>query len=421
MVPHFMKQASGFRNRLLVLFACTMLVWQANGADTTKVLFIGNSITYFNDMPYTFEDIANSLGDTTEITMYAPGGTGFVNHVSDPAVYDYFRMGCWDYIVLQPGSNESPGYSYPVDTTLKRARIMIDSIYRYNPCVKVLYYEISYGVWGNAASDLTTYNNTMDLIIGNLTYLADSTESFFAPVGETFRTAWNNDQNNMLWGGYGDIHPNAKGSYMAACTFYASIFQKPSHGSPILTTLSPSAADSAQLLCDSIVLNHLADWRINQYDQITDFSWTIQSDTVFFQNLSANTDSLVWYFGDDAFSYDMNPVHEYGYSGTFTVELVTWNHGCQQIHSEVIDVTVSGFIASDDKQARINVWPNPASEYVYIGTDKNCLCEILDETGKTVLLQTGNYICVSELTAGWYLLRVSSDGKFLLTRKILIE
>ncbi|KAF5031550.1 hypothetical protein DSECCO2_626610 [anaerobic digester metagenome] len=403
------------------LIACLFSAYQVVATDTTRVLFIGNSITYYNDMPQTFEDIANSLGDTTEMTMYAPGGTGFVNHVSDPAVFNYFRMGCWDYIVLQPGSNESPGYSYPIDTTLLRARILLDSIYRYNPCAQVLYYEISYGVWGNSASDLTTYNNTMDLIVGNLTYLADSTRTFFAPAGEAFRTAWNNNQNDMLWMAYGDIHPNAKGSYMAACTFYSAIFQKPSHGTPVLSTLTAAAADSVQLLCDSIVLNHLADWRINVYDQITDFSWTVQSDTVFFTNLSANTDSLIWYFGDDMFSYQQNPVHEYSYSGTFTVELVTWSHGCQQIHTEVIDVTVSGTDASDNELAGIDVWPNPASDYIYIGTDKNCLCEILDESGKTVLLQTGNSICVSELTAGWYLVRVSSDGEFLLTRKILIE
>jgi hypothetical protein len=49
------------------------------------------------------------------------------------------------------------------------------------------------------------------------------------------------------------------------------------------------------------------------------------------------------------------------------------------------------------------------------------LCEILDESGKTVLLQTGNSICVSELTAGWYLVRIFNEGKILLTRKILIE
>ncbi len=397
-----------------------MVSLKSYATDTTRVLFIGNSITYFNDMPQTFEDIANSLGDTTEMTMYAPGGTGFVNHVSDPAVFNYFRMGCWDYIVLQPGSNESPGYSYPIDTTLLRARILVDSIYKYNPCAKILYYEISYGVWGNTASDLTTYNNTMDLIIGNLTYLADSTETFFAPVGEAFRTAWNSNQNNMLWMAYGDIHPNAKGSYMAACTFYSSIFQKPSHGTPVLATLSPAAADSAQLLCDSIVLNHLSDWRINQYDQTTDFSWTIQSDTVFFNNLSANTDSLIWYFGDELFSYEQNPVHEYSYSGTFTVELVTWNHGCQQIHTEVIVVTVSGFNEVKNDFDSAIIYPNPAQSHLFIKADKPLFCKLFTADGKLILETTETVLNLSDLPDGLYLVTLTDEKSINITEKIVL-
>jgi len=64
----------------------------SNAQDTTKVLFIGNSITYFNNMPQTFESIANSKGDPTEVTIYAPGGTGFINHVNDPNVFNYFQQ-----------------------------------------------------------------------------------------------------------------------------------------------------------------------------------------------------------------------------------------------------------------------------------------------------------------------------------------
>lgn len=224
----------------------------------------------------------------------------------------------------------------------------------------------------------------------------------------------------MLWMAYGDIHPNAKGSYLAACTFYSSIFQKPSHGTPVLSTLTPAAADSAQLLCDSIVLNHLADWRINQYDQITDFSWTIQSDTVFFQNLSANTDSLVWYFGDDTFSYDMNPVHEYSYSGTFTVELVTWNHGCQQIHPEVIDVTVSGFSEAKQEHASVMFYPNPVQRYLFIKTDRPLVCKLFTVDGKLILETTETVVNLSDLPDGLYLAMLSDGKSILLTEKIVL-
>lgn len=379
--------------------------------DTTKVLFIGNSITYFNNMPQTFEDIANSLGDTTEMTMYAPGGTGFVHHVTDPNVFSYFRQGGWDFIVLQPGSNESPGYSYPIEETLSRARILVDSIYKYNSCTKVLFYEISYGVWGNSAANLVTYNNTMDLIRANLEYLSDSTESFFAPVGEAFRASWNNDQNDMLWGGYGDIHPNAKGSYIAACVFYSSIFQKPSLGSHILGTLSEPEALSVQLLADSITLNNLPDWRINTYFQLTDFNYSINSDTVYFNNMSQNFDSVLWDFGDGFFSTEINPFHLYSSSGNYNVNLITYLHGCAKSVSDNIIFTVSEILEIASENNFI-IYPNPTNNFLNIklkNKEDNYIFEIYNNTGQLILETDRLIIDVSEYLNGIYFLKIINN------------
>ena len=304
--------------------------------DTTRVLFIGNSLTYFNNMPQTFEAIANSKGDPTIVTMHAPGGTGFSHHITNPTVFNYFRQGNWDYIVLQPGSNESPGYSEPINSTLTRARILKDSINLYNPCAKVLYYEISYGVWGNTEANLTSYNNTMDLIRTNLEYLADSTKSYFAPAGEVIRKAWNTDQSIMLWGGVGDIHPNSIGSYMIACTFYSTIYQKNSFGTNITTSLTPTEASYYQQLADSIVLNHFSDWRINTYNSFTDFNYTINQSNVTFTSTSENIDSLHWNFGDGNFSNSTPSNHTYNQSNDYTVTLSTYKDGCLDTRTKTI-------------------------------------------------------------------------------------
>lgn len=392
---------------ILVFIALSAFV---QAQDTTKVLFIGNSITYFNNMPQTFEAIANSKGDTTAVTVYAPGGTGFVNHVTDPNVFARFREGNWDYIVLQPGSNESPGYSYPINQTLSRARILQDSIYKYNPCVKILFYEISYGVWGNSSADLVTYNNTMSLIRTNLTYLADSTQTFFAPVGEAFHAAWNQDQNNLLWGAFGDIHPNAKGSYIAACVFYATIFQKTSRGSTVWTSLSGTEADNYQELADTIVLNNLSDWRIETYNQSTAFSYTINGNTVNFTNLSLNVDSLFWDFGNLTTSKNENPIIQYTTSGNYDVTLTTYKNGCAKSVSQRVGI---GVLESKKIKTNIDrqryVYPNPTKDYlnVQLGDIKeNYHFEVYNNLGQ-LLLQTKTYpIDVSSLTEGMYYLNV---------------
>lgn len=387
----------------VILILILIVAIKSHAQDTTQILFIGNSITYFNNMPQTFESIANSLGDTTEVTVYAPGGTGFVNHVNDPNVYGHFKQKQWDFIVLQPGSNESPGYSFSIQETYSRAQTLLDSIYKYNPCCMVLFYEISYGVWGNSAANLMTYNNTMSAIKTNLEYLADSTKTFFAPVGEVFSHKWNANQNDILWGGYGDIHPNAKGSYIAACTFYSSIFQKPSLGTSEISSLAQSDASYIQQLCDSTVLNHLSQWRINSYNQITDFNFNIQSDTVLFSNTSQNTDSVKWDFGDGTYSILQDPVHIFNSTGQYEVRLTTYKNGCEQSKTEIIHILSTEHINLTDTW---NIYPNPVSETLFIENTNNATYsyKIYDLNGQLIYSGVAQTISVSDLNSGVYLI-----------------
>ncbi|UTW66972.1 T9SS type A sorting domain-containing protein [bacterium SCSIO 12643] len=388
----------------VLLILMLIVAIKSHAQNTTQILFIGNSITYYNNMPQTFESIANSLGDTTEVTVYAPGGTGFVNHVNDPNVYNHFMQKQWDYIVLQPGSNESPGYSFPIEITYSRAQILLDSIYKYNPCTQVLFYEISYGVWGNSTADLVTYNNTMSAIKTNLEYLVDSTNTFFAPVGEVFRHKWNTDQNDILWGGFGDIHPNDKGSYVAACTFYSSIFQKPSLGTSEISSLTLSDANQIQKLSDSVVLNHFSNWRINTYNQVTDFSYTIQSDTVLFTNTSQNIDSLTWDFGDGTYSNLSNPSHVFHSTGSFEISLTTYQNGCEQVKKDTIHIlSIDHFSNTFQWQ----IYPNPVSDVLYIENNKKglYLYKIYNANGQLIYSGQNHIIPVSTFESGHYFIQ----------------
>lgn len=393
-----------------------------NAQDITRVLFIGNSITYFNNMPQTFEAIANSKGDSTVVTMYAPGGTGFINHVNDETVYNHFREGNWDYVVLQPGSNESPGYSEPIDQTLSRARLLKDSILFYNPCAKILYYEISYGVWGNTQANLNSYNTTMDLIRTNLEYLSDSTKLFFAPAGEAIRTAWNTDQTEFLWGGNGDIHPNDKGSYIIACTFYASIFQKESLGTNIINSLTQAEANSYQELADTTVLNNLSSWRINSYNQFTDFTYLTNQLDVNFNSTSLNIDSLHWDFGDGTNSNLITPIHTYNQPGTFNVILRTYKNGCIESKTKEINISLVGI---DDKNriTKPSIYPNPFSNKIIIDNINGREVLIYNTLGKEFtgfvsIVKTGKGVEVntSNLTNGVYVIKLGNYSKIVLKK-----
>ena len=404
----------------ILLFLAVIYGSLLQAQNTKNVLFIGNSITYYNNMPQTFEAIANSKGDQTSVTMYAPGGTGFINHVNDANVYAKFREKVWDFVVLQPGSNESPAYSETKEATLARLERLQDSIYKYSPCAKILLYEISYGVWGTTQANLNTYNTTMSLILSNNQYWADNAEVFFAPVGEAFREKWNNDQTDLLWVGTGNIHPNAKGSYIAACVFYASIYQKPSLGTTEISSLSQADATAIQTLVDDKVLNHKPDWRINSWYPYNNFEFQVNGNQVTFTNLSQNVDSVEWDFGDGNSSTNTNPVHQYNQLGTFSVSLTTHKANCEETTTQQISITS---LSVDDTNInnQWRIYPNPVTDFLYIKTEKEIEnIRIFDMKGQEILHQEkpSNTINISFIPAGIYFVKVKMANKLSVKKLI---
>jgi hypothetical protein len=71
------------------------------------VLLIGNSRTFYNDMPAMVGKMADSAHDKFRyrIAMYALGGASLQDHWRDPKVHELLREK-WDYVVLQGGSSE---------------------------------------------------------------------------------------------------------------------------------------------------------------------------------------------------------------------------------------------------------------------------------------------------------------------------
>ena len=66
-----------------------------------SILFIGNSHTYFNDMPHMVQCHAIDEGYDCRVTMIAHGGWYLSQHVKEPDVRFNILYGKYDYVVLQ--------------------------------------------------------------------------------------------------------------------------------------------------------------------------------------------------------------------------------------------------------------------------------------------------------------------------------
>ena len=66
-----------------------------------SILFIGNSHTYYNDMPQMVRQRAAGDGFDCRITMIAHAGWFLEQHVKEPDVRFNILFGRYDYVVLQ--------------------------------------------------------------------------------------------------------------------------------------------------------------------------------------------------------------------------------------------------------------------------------------------------------------------------------
>ncbi|MEY2830099.1 MAG: hypothetical protein RIQ33_1957, partial [Bacteroidota bacterium] len=95
--------------------------------------------------------------------------------------------------------------------------------------------------------------------------MADSNKTFVAPVGAAFRNSRINDSTiNLYQADYS--HPSAEGSYLAACVFYASMYQKSPIANPFMSTLGTATAYTLQTIAKQTVLDSLTNWRIGKYN-----------------------------------------------------------------------------------------------------------------------------------------------------------
>ena len=67
-----------------------------------NILFLGNSYTYYNDLPGILRNLATAAGVSVTTTSNTPGGQTFQGHLSSSV--NTINSDTWDVVVLQEQS-----------------------------------------------------------------------------------------------------------------------------------------------------------------------------------------------------------------------------------------------------------------------------------------------------------------------------
>ena len=179
--------------------------------NTMRVLFIGNSHTYFNDMPALFARFCRASGTETEVTMLSHSGKPLEWHRSE-YFEERFNLlhGGYDFCVIQQQAHPFPEPKQSGETIG----------YLTGLCAAAHTLPVLYMTWAEKACP-----ENQKLMTETYRQIAADTGARLAPVGEAWeRVRSRHPEIELYW--RDGMHASAYGSYLAAAVLFAAVTGK---------------------------------------------------------------------------------------------------------------------------------------------------------------------------------------------------
>lgn len=184
-----------------------------------KVLLIGNSLTYFNNLPAVLESLSQAQQHTISAHMIASPGNSLEDHWKEGAALSTIRNGSWDFVILQEQS--SLGTTFLVDGIELAANPEL--FYRYaalfiREIKKAGAEPVLFLDWAKEGLDESEQARL------NYFYAKVSSEQdvAIAPIGMVWQRLRRNYKDLDLFIEDG-LHPTPMGSYVAALTLFTTL------------------------------------------------------------------------------------------------------------------------------------------------------------------------------------------------------
>ena len=374
-------------------------------------------------MPGLFQDLSSSLGKATYVDSKVNGGATMQVHANDPVSYQKMHSSNWDYVVLQAQSQE-PSFPYGQvnSQTLPYAVQLADSVHSIYDCSQAMFFM----TWGRENGDaqwdsINTFDKMNERLRNAYLRFAETSDGSVSPVGVAWKYVRDNHPTIGLYTADGS-HPKPTGSYLAACTFYASIFHESPVGSTFLGGLDASTAEILQNAAAIAVLDSLPTWHLKHHDSLAHVSFESTLDPVAFSaSFEENTsyiDNFIWDFGDGNTSTDSNPSHTFGQSGIYSVQLIGYGPcGNDTITNTIVFENTSGLVSHYNEASSFEF--RTISEHVFELQGKDGIeigaIQLIDMTGRPVkyktILEENSRIRIETLHKGVLILIFDQTGK----------
>jgi hypothetical protein len=200
-----------FRLLILSLLFSGVSLFTMGSEDTLRVLFVGNSYTYYNNLPQLVSILSEQTGTKLITQKSVIGGAKLSEHwhgLRDLKTKEMIRSGHYDIVILQ---EQSMGAIEQSDSLKFYAKLLCDLI-KENGAVPYLYQ-----TW--AREKVPQYFETIEKVYAEV---AEENDARLVPVGRAWRLANQSRPNVQLFDQDGS-HPSNLGSFLAAYLFTATI------------------------------------------------------------------------------------------------------------------------------------------------------------------------------------------------------
>ncbi len=196
-------------------------------AGCARVLFLGNSYTFVNNLPGVFEKVARSLGHPVYTDLVAPGGARLADHAASAEVRQRIRTGHWTHVVLQEQS------LFPA-VEASRQREMYPAARELVAVIRAAGAQpVFLGTWGRQhgypEGGLPDFNAMQRQVTLGYRAIADEQRAVLAPVGDAWAAVWAAHPDIPLWQPDGS-HPSVQGTFLAANVLASTLFREVPRG-----------------------------------------------------------------------------------------------------------------------------------------------------------------------------------------------
>lgn len=178
----------------------------------SRILFVGNSLTYSNNLPEIVKERAVQKGYKVTADVLAKPNYAILDHWAEGEVQEMVKNGNYDYLVIQQGpSSQAWG-----------RQVLFEYGEKFNALcssngVKLVYFM----VWPSRS-----YYDTFPGVITNYRDASNNTNSILCPVGEVWKNYFDRT-NDFSYYGVDGFHPSLQGSLVAAQVITDRLYRKP--------------------------------------------------------------------------------------------------------------------------------------------------------------------------------------------------